>query len=367
MNRFARIAVALVSAAVVVPGSAALATPAAGPAPTGAAATTAAPAAAAVTYPVSSVASLRATRANGEVVLFARAARIWVSTGTWGVYAAASGQLQYRPVGGTTWSALADVVTDARGTATRVDTSGLSREYRVYLRPTPYVRSGLSPVAAQRWCSVPAALVGKDLTRVPTTSKVVALTFDAGANADAVDSIVNTLRAKKVPATFFLTGRFATTFPSKTRWIMAQYPTGNHTATHPDLTTLTRAQAYAEIRQGQLQVRSVGGHDPHPYFRFPFGAVNAGLLDLVNDECYVSFRWTVDTLGWKGTSGGMTAAKVRDRVLAGLTPGEIVLMHVGSHPTDGSMLDAAALPGVIDAIRARGYSFVTLEAVQFDW
>lgn len=49
--------------------------------------------------------------------------------------------------------------------------------------------------------------------------------------------------------------------------------------------------------------------------------------------------------------------------MAGLQPGEIVLMHVGSHPTDGSTLDADALPRMIDDIRARGYSFVTLEAL----
>ena len=87
------------------------------------------------------------------------------------------------------------------------------------------------------------------------------------------------------------------------------------------------------------------------------------MLGIVNDMDYAAVRWTVDTLGWQGTSGGMTVQKVIDRVLAALQPGEIVLMHVGSHPTDGSMLDAAALPQVIDQIRARGYSFVTLSAL----
>jgi hypothetical protein len=67
--------------------------------------------------------------------------------------------------------------------------------------------------------------------------------------------------------------------------------------------------------------------------------------------------------GLAGTSGGQTVQKVVDRVLAALQPGEIVLMHVGSHPTDGSMLDAAALPQIIDAMRARGYRFVTMTAL----
>jgi len=47
-------------------------------------------------------------------------------------------------------------------------------------------------------------------------------------------------------------------------------------------------------------------------------------------------------------------------VLGALRPGQIVLMHVGSHPTDHSTLDADALPTVISELRARGYTFVTL-------
>lgn len=49
------------------------------------------------------------------------------------------------------------------------------------------------------------------------------------------------------------------------------------------------------------------------------------------------------------------------RVLDGLRPGAIVLMHVGSHPTDGSTRDADALPRIINALRRRGYKLVTLD------
>ena len=46
-----------------------------------------------------------------------------------------------------------------------------------------------------------------------------------------------------------------------------------------------------------------------------------------------------------------------------LRPGQIVLMHVGSHPTDGLTLDADALPEVIRRIRAAGYGFTDLDAL----
>lgn len=59
----------------------------------------------------------------------------------------------------------------------------------------------------------------------------------------------------------------------------------------------------------------------------------------------------------------MTVKKVADRVVAAARPGEIVLMHVGSNPDDGTMLDARALPSVIDRLRAKGYGFVRLTRV----
>ena len=80
----------------------------------------------------------------------------------------------------------------------------------------------------------------------------------------------------------------------------------------------------------------------------------------VNAAGYVPFRWTVDTLGWKGTSGGIDAATVLRRVLDTAQPGQIVLMHVGANPTDGTTLDADALPRVIEELSARGYGFVDL-------
>ena len=69
--------------------------------------------------------------------------------------------------------------------------------------------------------------------------------------------------------------------------------------------------------------------------------------------------WTVDTLGWKGTSAGITVDTVVTRVLASAQAGEIILMHLGAAP-DGTTLDASVLPLVISALRSRGYGFVTL-------
>ena len=71
----------------------------------------------------------------------------------------------------------------------------------------------------------------------------------------------------------------------------------------------------------------------------------------------------MDSLGWEGTSDGQSVETVTDRVLAAAQPGEIVLIHLGSNPDDGTTLDAATLPAIITGLRARGYSFVTLQAL----
>lgn len=209
-----------------------------------------------------------------------------------------------------------------------------------------------------------ASLLGNDWTRIPTTAKVVALTFDAGANANALPSILQTLRTKNVAATFFITGQWVQNFPAEANAItVGGYVVANHSVSHPDMRTLTDAQAKAEVTVAQQLILEANGADTRPIWRFPLGAVDSRVMGLVNGLGYVAVRWTVDTLGWQGTSGGQSAQTVLTRVMNTLQPGQIVLMHVGSHPTDGSMLDAAALPQMIDQIRAQGYSFVTLEAL----
>jgi peptidoglycan/xylan/chitin deacetylase (PgdA/CDA1 family) len=210
---------------------------------------------------------------------------------------------------------------------------------------------------------LPDALRGQDLEVLPTSDRVVALTFDAGGDAAGLESILGTLAAAEVPGTFFLTGRWAEANPDGVAAIAAAgHRLGNHSATHPAFTTLTAAAIRDEVLGAEAAIRAAGG-DPRPLFRFPLGDRDERTIAAVNDLGYVAVRWTVDTLGWQGTSGGRSAQEVVDRVLGALRPGEIVLMHVGSHPDDGSTLDADALPDLIAQLRAAGYTFTTLDAL----
>lgn len=207
-------------------------------------------------------------------------------------------------------------------------------------------------------------LAGTDWTYIPTTAHVVALTFDAGANADGVASILATLQRYGVPATFFLTGNFVRDFPVAARSIAAAGERiGDHTVSHPYLTGLSDAAVRQQIVDAAQQIVSVTGKNPAPLFRFPYGDADARTIAIANQAGYVAVRWTVDTLGWEGTAGHITAATVTSRVLNAVRPGEIVLMHVGSNPDDHTTFDADALPQVITGLRGLGYSFVTLDAL----
>ncbi|MCA1783915.1 MAG: polysaccharide deacetylase family protein, partial [Intrasporangiaceae bacterium] len=205
---------------------------------------------------------------------------------------------------------------------------------------------------------------GKDIEVFPVSRKVVALTFDGGADNAAVSRILSTLKANSVPATFFVTGDFARSFPSDVR-AMAQagHPVGNHSNTHPYFTQITDAAIRQELSLADSAISPLTGKPTAPLFRFPYGDRTASEIQVVNNAGYIPIRWTVDTLGWQGTSGGITTAIVRQRVLDRLQPGAIVLMHVGAHPQDRSTLDADALQGMINDLRARGYAFATVSAL----
>jgi peptidoglycan/xylan/chitin deacetylase (PgdA/CDA1 family) len=198
------------------------------------------------------------------------------------------------------------------------------------------------------------------IDRLPTNRRVVALTFDAGAGAQGVAPILAALSHERVPATFFLTGRWVDAQPAAARQIVAAgHLVGDHTVDHPHLPALSGQAVRAEVTSAAATIARVTGRDPRPWFRFPYGESDTRTRAIIAGLGYQAVGWTVDTLGWEGRSAGGPRDVVR-RVLARLSPGEIVLMHVGANPDDGTTYDADALPDVITAVRAAGYGFTTV-------
>ena len=66
-------------------------------------------------------------------------------------------------------------------------------------------------------------------------------------------------------------------------------------------------------------------------------------------------KWDVDTIDWRPISdGGPTARSMTLKVVNNAKSGSIVLMHLGGYET----LDA--LQGMIDGLRARGFTLTTV-------
>jgi peptidoglycan/xylan/chitin deacetylase (PgdA/CDA1 family) len=209
---------------------------------------------------------------------------------------------------------------------------------------------------------LPASLMGTEWSRLPTSQKVVALTFDAGNNNGGAASILATLRATGTPATFFLNGRWVQAYPADARQIAAGgYSIGNHSADLVHFRTLGDSEARQQILDGAQIIKSVTGRDPRPWFRSPFGDLDARTIKIVNSLGYGSIFWTVGTQGYLGSSGGQSVSSVVTRVLDGLQPGEIVILEVQANAADHSTLDADALPTIIREVQQRGYRFVSLD------
>jgi peptidoglycan/xylan/chitin deacetylase (PgdA/CDA1 family) len=209
--------------------------------------------------------------------------------------------------------------------------------------------------------SASGASAPHEVERLPTYRKLVALTFDGGGDtANGTARILKTLRRRRVPATFFLAGRWIRLHPALARMIGRRYPIGDHTYDHADQTGLSSREIRADVRRGAWWIRVETGRNPRPLFRFPYGARDLRTIAVVNSLGYASVRWSVDTWGWMGSSEGQSVDSVVRRVGDHLEPGAIVLLHVGV-ARDGSLLDAQALPRVISLVRARGYKFVTLD------
>ncbi|MDX6153680.1 LysM peptidoglycan-binding domain-containing protein [Marinococcus sp. PL1-022] len=198
------------------------------------------------------------------------------------------------------------------------------------------------------------AASSKYVVKGNTSSKVVALTFDDGADGTNISKILQTLSTQNVKATFFLTGSGTKDHPQSIRNIAAAgHQLGNHSYSHPDFTTISTTKMKKELADTEALVKSTTGKSTKPIFRAPFGATNSTVLKTVGDAGYThTLHWNIDTIDWRGLS----KTQVLNKVVNNIEPGSVVLMHTGA----GAPGTPAALPEMITKLKAQGYKFVTV-------
>src|SRR5947209_2728304 len=120
-------------------------------------------------------------------------------------------------------------------------------------------------------------------------AREVALTFDAGADRGFAPTILTTLEQYHVRATFGMTGLWASENGDLIRRMARDGDTFiNHTYNHRSFTglstrlsPLTAAQRQWEVEHADAVVRSITGTSMKPFFRPPYGDIDAATLTLV--------------------------------------------------------------------------------------
>ncbi|MBI2874518.1 MAG: polysaccharide deacetylase family protein [Firmicutes bacterium] len=184
------------------------------------------------------------------------------------------------------------------------------------------------------------------ISRVPTTDKVVALTFDDGPYRPYTRDKLAILARYGLRATFFWVGTQIKAVPEQAEAVVAAgHEVGNHTNTHPYLTRISSDRIRSEIQTCKSLISDQGA--PFiPLFRPPYGFYNSVVMSVAQNLGYLwNVLWTIDTLDY--TSPGVS--RIVQKVLQGLQPGAIVLMH------DWPSQTVSALPAIIEGILERGY------------
>jgi peptidoglycan/xylan/chitin deacetylase (PgdA/CDA1 family) len=185
-------------------------------------------------------------------------------------------------------------------------------------------------------------------------TKQVALTYDDGP-ASITPRFLATLRRLAVPATFFMLGQQVAANPAITRQVLADgHEIGDHSWNHANLGGGGPA-ASAQIEHTNAVIRRVTGFTPC-LFRPPGGSTGADLVSRVRALGMTSVLWSADPFDWR--TPGTTA--IVQRVLAEAGPGGILLDHDGGGPRQQTL---AAAPLIVAALRARGYTFVTVSTL----
>lgn len=189
---------------------------------------------------------------------------------------------------------------------------------------------------------------------VPTSEKVIALTFDDGPWPETTEQILATLKQENVKATFYVIGQPLKSFPEIGKKVLAEgHAIANHTLHHwyhkmSPLVAQREIEDTAKIIKEVLNVETA-------YFRPPGGALTNGLVAYAQKHNQSVNMWSVDT-GDSRPKRPTPEAMVKT-VLEQATPGGIVLMHDGG----GSHTNTAkAVPQIIAKLRAEGYKFVTI-------
>jgi polysaccharide deacetylase family sporulation protein PdaB len=185
---------------------------------------------------------------------------------------------------------------------------------------------------------------------VEREDKVVAISFDCAWGTDHTDDILNALRVGEVSATFFMVEFWTEKYPDYVKKIDgAGHEIGTHSATHSYMSKQNAEEIKLELKTSSEAIQNVTGKKVE-LFRPPYGDYDDELISTASAEGYYSIQWDVDSLDWKDLS----ATDIAMRVINGVKPGSIILMH------NNGLHTSEAVPIIIQTLKNKGYTFLTI-------
>ncbi len=201
--------------------------------------------------------------------------------------------------------------------------------------------------AAQVWQSGARSL---PVYSVERTDNKIAISFDCAWGTEHTDAILSALAEAGVRATFFTVQFWAEEHADYLKKVSdAGHEVGTHSATHSYMSRQSETEIRAELESSSQAITAVTGK-PVTLFRPPYGDYDDLLIDTCRDMGIMPVQWDVDSLDWKDLS----AADIAERIISRVKSGSIILCH------NNGLHTAEALPIVIDALHAKGFTFVPI-------
>jgi peptidoglycan/xylan/chitin deacetylase (PgdA/CDA1 family) len=267
--------------------------------------------------------------------------------------------------------ALAISMSAAATAASAEDTKAPAPAPAVAAAPAPAAAAtpAPAPAATEAKCANPNALGVERVVQIDTTGgpgfgfehfkaydflrdKEVVLTFDDGPWLGNTERVLKALADQCTKAVFFEIGKHAGYYPEITKEVAkAGHTIGSHTWSHKDLSTLSEADAKAEIEKGIAAVSIALGNKPvAPFFRFPALKHPPELVKYVGSRNIAIFSTDMDSFDFKMRKPDQVIKSVMAK-LAKHGKG-IVLMHDFQHAT------SEAVPELLKQMKAGGYKIV---------
>ncbi|MBD8069945.1 delta-lactam-biosynthetic de-N-acetylase [Bacillus sp. PS06] len=188
-----------------------------------------------------------------------------------------------------------------------------------------------------------------------TSKKEIYLTFDNGYENGYTGQILDVLKKKKVPATFFVTGHYLKDQADLVKRMAAEgHIVGNHSWHHPDLTKVSDERLRKELNSVRDETERLTGQKKVAYLRPPRGVFSERTLALTKELGYQTVFWSLAFVDWHvDKQRGWEYSY--NNIMKQVHPGAILLLHTVSKD------NAEALEKAIDDLHEQGYTFHSLD------